>query len=99
MAPARGRAALREYFGGRPADRLSRRLMSNVLVTVVSPHAATAVSYFSTHRVDGYTGGLVPAGPPVQIGHYADRFRRTGGRWLLASRVLHLPFGGPTPRV
>jgi hypothetical protein len=94
----RGRAALRSYFGGRPAGRLSRRLMSNVLVTVTSADTATAVSYFSTHRVDGYAGGLVPAGPPVQVGHYEDAFRRLDGRWLLASRVLHLPFGGPTPK-
>ncbi|MFF4396549.1 nuclear transport factor 2 family protein [Streptomyces sp. NPDC001480] len=93
-----GRAALREYFGSRPADRLSRRLMSNVLVTLTSPDTATAVSYFSTYRVDGYTGGIVPPGPPVQIGQYEDTFRRVDGEWLLKSRVLVLPFGGPTPR-
>ncbi|CAK7285065.1 nuclear transport factor 2 family protein [Streptomyces misionensis] len=96
----RGRAALGEYFGARPADRLSRRLMSGILVTVVSAETATAISYFSTHRVDGCTGGgLVPAGPPVQVGHYEDTFRRTGDRWLPASRVLRLAFGGPTPSV
>ncbi|WP_106974232.1 nuclear transport factor 2 family protein [Streptomyces iakyrus] len=94
-----GRDALRAYFGSRPADRLSRRMMSNVLVTVTSPDTARAVSYFTTYRVDGYEGGVVPAGPPVQIGHYEDTFRRAGdGTWLLASRTLHLPFGGPTPR-
>ncbi|MFF7973507.1 nuclear transport factor 2 family protein [Streptomyces sp. NPDC007905] len=94
-----GREALRAYFGSRPADRLSRRLMSNVLVRVISPEAARAVSYFSTYRVDGYAGEVVPAGPPVQVGHYEDTFRRVDGAWLLASRTLHLPFGGPTPRV
>ncbi|MFJ3302012.1 nuclear transport factor 2 family protein [Streptomyces sp. NPDC086549] len=94
----KGREALREYFGARPADRLSRRLMSNVLVTVTTPDTATATSYFSTYRVDGYEGGMVPPGPPVQIGHYEDAFRRVEGRWLLETRVLHLPFGGPTPR-
>ncbi|MFE2096830.1 MULTISPECIES: nuclear transport factor 2 family protein [unclassified Streptomyces] len=94
-----GREALREYFGSRPADRLSRRLMSNVLVTVTSPDTATAISYFSTYRVDGRRGGLVPAEPPVQVGHYQDAFRRTDGRWLLESRVLHLAFAGPTPKV
>ncbi|WP_069768978.1 nuclear transport factor 2 family protein [Streptomyces sp. LUP30] len=93
-----GRPALREYFGARPADRLSRRLMANILVTVTAPDAATATSYFSTHRVDGYEGGTVPAGPPVQVGHYEDTFRRVGGEWLLDRRVLFLPFGGPTPR-
>ncbi|MFI6372202.1 nuclear transport factor 2 family protein [Streptomyces sp. NPDC050546] len=94
----RGRDALRTYFGSRPADRLSRRMMSNVLVTVESPDTARAISYFTTYRVDGYDGGTVPAGPPVQVGHYEDEFRRTDGPWLLASRSLHLPFGGPTPR-
>jgi hypothetical protein len=96
---AEGRDALRAYFGSRPADRLSRRMMSNVLVTVTSRDTAEAVSYFTTYRVDGYEGGVIPAGPPVQIGHYEDTFRRAGdGTWLLASRTLHLPFGGPTPR-
>ncbi|WBO66626.1 nuclear transport factor 2 family protein [Streptomyces camelliae] len=96
---AQGREALREYFGSRPADRLSRRFMSNVLVTVTGPDTATAVSYFATYRVDGYGGGIVPAGPPVQVGQYEDSFRRADdGGWLLAHRVLRLPFGGPTPQ-
>lgn len=94
-----GRVALREYFGSRPGDRLSRRVMSNVLVTVTSSDTATATSYFTTYRVDGYDGGIVPPGAPVQVGHYEDTFRRADdGSWLLASRALHLPFGGPTPR-
>ncbi|MFH8768440.1 nuclear transport factor 2 family protein [Streptomyces sp. NPDC017958] len=107
----KGREALHEYFGSRPADRLSRRLMSNVLVTVTSPDTATATSYFSTYRVDGHRGGLVPAEPPVQVGlpHSRlrssggtptnDAFRRVDGRWLLETRVLHLAFAGPTPKV
>ncbi|MGX1560678.1 nuclear transport factor 2 family protein [Streptomyces sp. NPDC055506] len=94
----KGRDALRAYFGSRPADRLSRRMMSNVLVTVESPDTAGAISYFTTYRVDGYDGGVIPAGPPVQVGHYEDVFHRVGGVWLLACRSLHLPFGGPTPR-
>ncbi|MFG3205054.1 nuclear transport factor 2 family protein [Streptomyces sp. NPDC048192] len=93
-----GRDALRAYFAARPADRLSRRLMSNVLVTVTGPDTASATSYFTTYRVDGHEGGLLPAGPPVQIGHYVDAFRRVGGSWLIASRTLHLAFGGETPK-
>ena len=94
-----GRPALRRYFGSRPADRLSRRVMTNVLVSVASAEAATATSYFTTYRVDGWTGGIVPAGAPVQVGHYEDAFRRSDdGSWLLSRRVLHLPFGGPTPQ-
>ncbi|KUN05078.1 hypothetical protein AQI95_16365 [Streptomyces yokosukanensis] len=94
-----GREALGAYFGSRPADRLSRRLMSNVLVTVTGPDTASAVSYFSTYRIDGHRGDMVPAGPPVQVGHYEDVFRRIDGTWLIASRTLHLPFAGDTPKV
>ncbi|WP_316776769.1 nuclear transport factor 2 family protein [Streptomyces sasae] len=95
---AAGREALAAYFGARPTGRLSRRIMSNILVTVTGPDTATATSYFQTYRVDGYEGGMVPAGPPVQIGQYEDTFRRLDGRWLLSSRSLVLPFGGPTPQ-
>ena len=93
-----GRGALRKYFGSRPAGRLSRRLMSNVLVTLTSPGTAISTAYFTTYRVDGHHGGLVPAGPPVQVGHYEDNFRVVEGSWLIASRTLFLPFGGSTPR-
>ncbi|MGV4987971.1 nuclear transport factor 2 family protein [Streptomyces sp. NRAIS4] len=93
-----GREALRAYFGSRPADRLSRRLMSNVLVTVTGPDTASGTSYFTTYRVDGYERGLVPPGPPVQVGHYEDTFRRVDGRWLIATRTLHLAFAGDTPK-
>ncbi|GHD98259.1 nuclear transport factor 2 family protein [Streptomyces alanosinicus] len=94
-----GREALRTYFGSRPADRLSRRLMSNVLVTVTGPDTASAIAYFTTYRVDGYQAGApIPAGPPVQVGHYADVFRKVDGTWLIASRTLHLPFGDATPK-
>ena len=45
-----GRDALRAYFGSRPADRLSRRLMTNILVDVASMTSATATSYLATYR-------------------------------------------------
>ncbi|MGD6747195.1 nuclear transport factor 2 family protein [Streptomyces sp. BH106] len=92
-----GRDALRAYFGGRPADRLSRRMCTNILVTVESPDTASATTYFATYRVDGHPGdGIVPPPPPANIGHYEDTFRRLDGRWLMARRTLVLPFGGPT---
>ncbi|WEV29374.1 nuclear transport factor 2 family protein [Streptomyces sp. 71268] len=94
-----GRDALRAYFGARPADRLSRRVSTNVLVTLVSPTTASATSYFTTYRVDGHGGGMVPARAPVQVGHYEDSFRQVGGRWLLATRTVFLAFAGPTERL
>ncbi|MFE6819453.1 nuclear transport factor 2 family protein [Streptomyces sp. NPDC057677] len=94
-----GRDALRVYFGSRPADRLSRRICTNVLVTVTSADTATATTYFTTYRVDGYSGGLVPPRPPVQVGHYEDTFLKVDGTWLLATRTLFLSFAGPTERL
>ncbi|MFZ4280011.1 nuclear transport factor 2 family protein [Streptomyces rhizosphaericola] len=94
-----GRDALRAYFGSRPADRLSRRICTNILVAPASGSTATATTYFTTYRVDGHTGGMVPPRPPTQVGHYEDTFRRVDGRWLLSRRVLFLAFGGPTDHV
>ncbi|MFF4448275.1 nuclear transport factor 2 family protein [Streptomyces sp. NPDC001502] len=91
-----GREALRDYFDGRPADRLSRRMCTNILVTVTSPDTAAATTYFATYRVDGYSEGMVPPRPPAQVGHYEDTFRKVDGIWLLATRTLFLSFAGPT---
>ncbi|MEU9182036.1 nuclear transport factor 2 family protein [Streptomyces sp. NPDC048550] len=91
-----GREALRDYFDGRPADRLSRRMCTNILVTVTSPDTAAATTYFATYRVDGYSEGMVPPRPPTQVGHYEDTFRKVDGSWLLATRTLFLSFAGPT---
>ncbi|MFD5205079.1 nuclear transport factor 2 family protein [Streptomyces sp. NPDC058375] len=94
-----GRDALRAYFAGRPADRLSRRLCTNILVTLTSAATATASTYFTTFRVDGHTGGMLPPRLPVQVGRYEDTFLKVDGRWLLAARELFLDFGGPTERL
>ncbi|WP_042422934.1 nuclear transport factor 2 family protein [Streptacidiphilus anmyonensis] len=94
-----GRETLRAYFAGRPADRLSRRLMTNILVTVESATTARSVSYLTTYRVDGYTGGMIEPRLPANVGHYEDVFRRVDGRWLLAVRTVHLPFGADTERL
>ncbi len=93
-----GRDALRRYFGSRPPDRLSRRLMTNILVTLTSATTASATSYLTTYRIDGYQGGMVPPQLPVNIGQYEDAFRRIDGVWLLARRITVLPFGRETGR-
>jgi hypothetical protein len=95
----RGREQLRAYFAGRPADRMSRRLLTNILVEVESPARARATSYLVTYRVDGHPGEMVPPPAPANVGHYEDELEQHDGHWLLARRSLVLPFGGPTPRV
>jgi len=95
----RGRDELRSYFASRPADRMSRRLCTNILVEVDSPTRARATSYLVTYRVDGYSGAMVPPPAPANVGHYEDAFECHDGTWLLARRVTILPFGGDTPRL
>ncbi|BBC30440.1 uncharacterized protein SGFS_017340 [Streptomyces graminofaciens] len=94
-----GREALGAYFASRPEDRLSRRLMTNILVTVESEATARAVSYLTTYRVDGYSGGMIEPRLPANVGHYEDIFRKIDGVWFLASRTVFLPFGGGTERL
>ncbi|WP_405164601.1 nuclear transport factor 2 family protein [Nocardia sp. NBC_01499] len=94
-----GREALRDYFGSRPADRLSRRLCTNILVTVSSPEIASATTYFTTYRVDGYRGGMAAPRPPVNVGHYEDTFHKIDHSWLLAKRTTIIAYGGPTERL
>ncbi|WP_327293872.1 MULTISPECIES: nuclear transport factor 2 family protein [unclassified Streptomyces] len=94
-----GREALRSYFGSRPADRLSRRICTNILVTLTSGSTATATTYFTTYRVDGHTDGMEPPRPPTQVGHYEDTFHKSDGRWLLCTRSTFLAFAGPTERL
>ena len=102
-----GRNAQRDYeydarkrlFGNRPTDRLSRRLMTNILVDVASATSATATSYLTTYRVDGYTDGTLAPRPPTNVGHYEDAFRNIDGTWLLATPRVFLPFGTDTERL
>lgn len=91
-----GRDALRSYFAGRPAGRLSRRMCTNILVTLTSGSTATAITYFTTYRVDGHTNGFEPPRIPTQVGHYEDAFLKVDDVWLLRSRSLFLAFAGPT---
>ncbi|WP_330256252.1 nuclear transport factor 2 family protein [Nocardia sp. NBC_00565] len=73
-----GRAALRDYFASRPADRLSRRVSTNILVTVDTPVSASSTSYFTPYRVDGHTGAMVAGRAPVNVGHYEDTSQNRG---------------------
>lgn len=83
--PVRGRAAIRDFFRDRP-PRISRHLLLNTLVDVVSEDQAQARSYVLLFT--GPSGGALPApADPVQlVGDFQDRLRRVDGRWLLEER-------------
>jgi ketosteroid isomerase-like protein len=81
--PARGREAIRAFFVGTgarlaagTARPLVRHHVSNVLVTIGGPDAASAESYFLAVTERG----------PDHWGRYRDRLVRRDGRWLFAQR-------------
>ena len=81
--PAHGRDAIRAFFlgtQGRLASAAARPLIrhhvSNVLVEIVGPEAATAASYFLAITERG----------PDHWGRYQDRLVERGGRWLFQHR-------------
>ncbi|MBB5939059.1 nuclear transport factor 2 family protein [Streptomyces zagrosensis] len=103
-----GRDALRSYFAGRPADRLSRRICTNVLVTLTSEATATATTYFTTYRVAAIPVVSSPRGPRRRSATTRTRSSRpkaagcwllAAGCWLLKPRSLYLAFAGPTERL
>ncbi|WP_328890668.1 nuclear transport factor 2 family protein [Streptomyces sp. NBC_00316] len=94
-----GREALRGHFGDRPADRMSRRMCTDILVTVDSATTASSTASFATYRVDGRSDSLPPPRLPADIGPCEDMFRKVEAICLPASRSTFLAFGGATERV
>ena len=73
---------MRKYFGSRPAGRLSRRLMSNVLVNAAEG-GAQGRAYFFCLRLAGDGQFRLR-----NFGRYEDEFVREGETWKIANRVV-----------
>ncbi|HJQ82688.1 MAG TPA: nuclear transport factor 2 family protein [Candidatus Binatia bacterium] len=85
--PAHGRAAIRAFFtatGERLAAATARPMIrhhvSSVLVTMETPDAATADSYFLAVTERG----------PDHWGRYRDRLVRREGRWVFQHRRVRV---------
>ena len=63
--------------------RASRHVASNFVIKV-DGDKATAVSYWTAHRVSDDGKAIAPTG----FGHYEDQLLRQGGKWLIARRVV-----------
>ena len=91
-----GRAAIEQAYAQRPAQRITRHLVTNTLVEVVSVTEASARSRVllwagSTDDAEGPQGR--PLRGPQLVGEFIDRFALSGEGWRFASRdacfVLH----------
>ena len=93
--PLVGRDAIRQSYAQRSAERITRHLVTNIVVDIESETEARAASLVllwsgSTHDTPG------PQGRPAQrqvVGEFADRLSLTPEGWRIARRearfVLH----------
>ena len=84
--PVAGRAAIRAALDKRPTADLSRHLVTNVLVNIVSADEATATACFVPLRGKRREDGTVAMPEITQVGDLAFHFRRTPAGW----RIAHL---------
>lgn len=92
-----GHAELRAAFSGRQAltRRLSRHVMTNVVVDVQSDDRATGIAYLINYRHDSDSDTPERPGParhPKFVGDYHLEFRRENGEWRIATLRFDLLF-------
>lgn len=79
-APVVGRDAIHAFFRDRP-QRVTRHVMANTLVEIVSQTEARAHSYVMLYMAD-----------KTLIGDFHDRLEQHDGQWLFAERRGSLAF-------
>jgi hypothetical protein len=83
----RGRDALSAYIRGRPGRTLTRHVITNMLVAVVSGDMATGIAYAMAFRDRDYDGGgTAPMRAASGVLEYHDEFRRTDEGWKIQLR-------------
>jgi len=84
----RGREAIRASYAQRSAERITRHLVTNIVVDVHSTSEASSVSYVMLWS-GSTTDAEAPEGRPVerqQVGEFDDRFVHTSAGWRIARR-------------
>jgi 3-phenylpropionate/cinnamic acid dioxygenase small subunit len=87
-----GREALRDLYAERPASLMTRHMVSNVIVTMVSEREATSQAYATVYRYRS-SEAAKPVPPvvchgPESVAEYQDHLVRTPEGWKLRRRVL-----------
>lgn len=88
----RGRPALRDMYAKRPASLMTRHMVSNVMVTVLSEDEAICQAYATVYRFRS-PDGAKPAPPvvcdgPESVAEYQDRLVKTADGWKVKQRIL-----------
>jgi hypothetical protein len=98
-----GRAALLEMMRKRPANRLARHIISNIMIDVLGPDEARGFCYVAAFinydaDADRISQGPVPQIGPPAVAEYSYRFRKIGGDWKIAEKITTEIFWGMTIR-
>lgn len=88
----RGRQALRDMYAKRPASLMTRHMVSNVMVTVLSEDEVSCQAYATVYRFRSQDG-TKPVPPvvcegPESVAEYHDRLVRAADGWKIQQRVL-----------
>lgn len=86
--PVVGAEAIRASYEGRP-PRLSRHLITNIVVDLVSEYEATARSTMVLYTAPSGDTPAV-ANTPALLGGFRDRLVRTADGWRFAERIGYL---------
>jgi hypothetical protein len=89
-----GREALLETYRSRPADMVTRHVVSNVVVDVESETEARAMSVILLYRGTAPADASLPLHNPTDplIGTFKDRLRKTADGWRFTERRGALDF-------
>ncbi len=80
----KGPAAIVEALSRRPAEQITRHLVTNVLVRVTSDTEATGTAVFFPFRGPRRADGTAPSPAAVSCGDLIFKFKRGPGGWKIA---------------
>ena len=89
----RGRKAIFDWMETRPVQQVTRHIMGSVHVEVLDEENAAGIGYCTVFQdYDPPAGKPSPLVQPKMVVDYRDRFRRSGGEWLIAERRTRVVF-------
>jgi len=92
--PIEGRANIRSAFESRPADRITRHICTNIIVTAISPTRARGALYalLYTGSEANRGGAGIVADERQLVGEFEDDYVLADAGWRIASRRGRIVF-------
>ena len=88
----KGHKAIMGFLTGRPANRKSLHIFTNIWTNVLDANTAEGVTYLSLFRADQDGPGPVPDTLPMLAGYMEDKYVRTPAGWKFSARKASMLF-------